>query len=196
MKANHKSFTTQLRKIREIQGWIAKPIIITRFENVSATISKRSRDFQVIVDGSYPEDEQSDWEVMIDGLPYVLTSKDFVYNSVKVIALQGVSRTATYEVREIATQGFDRSKEARYRCIVPVEPGALKSFAYVVETIIYETDETRYRFDCLRLDIDGLGKRVLRQGRRLVLLSALCPAVKNLFSTAKRFCSPAGFARR
>lgn len=177
---NHKSFTAQLRKISEIQEWKEKPITITRIENVSANISKRPKEFQVIVGGAFPEDEQSDWEVVIDGLQYVLTSKDFVSNSLSIIALQGVSRTATYQVREIATQGFDRSKEARFRCFVPVEPGELKSFAYVVETILYETDETRYRFDCLRLDVDGVGLDVVQykdkaSGDEFYIFDALAP---------------------
>jgi hypothetical protein len=152
----YKKFDAEISIIASIDTIDTIPVTIIGYEECHAELIRTMDDFILKVDGVFDIRKTGNKvPIVLEEKDCVVKVSDVVTNSVHADMLSGVSRTQTFDVRNINSVDFSKDNPSKFRCFFPTAIDNIKSFCYLFETCHYQNGTTIYSFNCISIEAGG-----------------------------------------
>ncbi|MCT4664935.1 MAG: hypothetical protein N4A45_06845 [Flavobacteriales bacterium] len=154
---NYKCFKNQLKTIEDLNNLNSQKIILEGIGKTDsyAFLSRGEGKFDLKIESYIWNQEDNESNIDFELFGNLYESKRF--GNINRKNSISVSKAPSFETNIELDTFFSKSFEMKsiYKMFFQVELSKIRSFHTEFETVHYQTDETEYFYDCIRIKIDG-----------------------------------------
>jgi hypothetical protein len=151
---NYKNFNNALSIINKLTSLDKFEVDLIENNDLKAILIKEPGTFRLEIDGRVEEDEEGniDLSFMIDDTTYEVKKIGNTSSSSNFKKGKSVHFETILELKNFKSKVF--AKDGKYKAFFPVDLKEIKTFHNEFETVTYQSQETEYFYNCIRVQLN------------------------------------------